>query len=154
MEDSGKLAERIMVYREELKKLIPYLPWLESKAGASLSSNFAGNDIEKNSISFPIYDGTLMNFVKVASASGFMNRNYVYDYRKHRLMTAKDELQFIAKAELKDMGVLASILSAYIMKGRIKGTKWTEGVTNGVYYHLLSKMKEIVEFWDKPITGR
>ena len=27
---------------------------------------------------------------------------------------------------------------------------WSEGVSNGVYYAAISKMKELIEFWTKP----
>jgi hypothetical protein len=32
-----------------------------------------------------------------------------------------------------------------------KGKMWSEGVKNGVFLAVIKKMKENVEFWDKPM---
>ena len=61
-----------------------------------------------------------------------------------------DELRFIENAQITDMKTLADILSSYIVRGRTKGVVWPEGVNNGVYYAVISKMKELIEFWTMP----
>ena len=137
-------------YGPDVAELGRYLGWLESKKGENLMDVYDPSKGEGGTIKFPVYDGTLMNFVRTADKTRFINRNYQYSYSKYRIRTVADELSFIEKAEIKDMKVMGDILSKYIIKGRTKGSMWSEGVSNGVYYALVSKMKELVEFWTKP----
>ncbi len=140
--------EIVEYYRQDATKLFRYLSWLESKSGKSVSSIYGGDGIADNSVPFPVYEGTLMNFVKEALDTCFMDRNYVYVYSRYRLKNAKDELRFIQNASIRDMDKLAGILSHYILGGRTKARLWSDGVTMGVYLAVLTKMKELVEFWD------
>ena len=77
-----------------------------------------------------------------------MNKNYVYVYSRKQLRSPKDELRLIKNATIRDMDDLAGILSHYILGGRTKARLWSEGVTFGIYFALLTKMKELIEFWD------
>ena len=145
--------EMIREYRTELEKLLKYIPWLEKNRGQNLSTPYAGDDVEKNSIAFPVYDGTLLNFIRELSATRWMNRNYMYDYRRYRIENAEEEKRVIARAGVKELGLICSILSRYAMKGRTKGSVWSEGVINGVYLDALLKIKAIILQWDKrPFT--
>ena len=64
--DSDKLSVEEMVeyYKPDVEELAVYIPWLETHKGGESSSVFTGEGVEKNSITFPVYDTTLMNFVK------------------------------------------------------------------------------------------
>ena len=68
----------IQEYKAVVEPLLRYLPWLEKNAGRGVSYNYQGQGLSKSSISFPVYDGTLLNFVKEAEATPLMNRNYAY----------------------------------------------------------------------------
>jgi hypothetical protein len=141
-------------YRADVKTLLPYLSWLESHAGkdSGISENYGGERLS-GSISFPVYDSTLLSLVKQAQKTNLLDRNYVYVYSRNHLQTAEDELKFIEKAELKDMDDLAGIFSKYILSGMTKGTVWSEGVKNKVLYSVISKMQELINFWgqEKPL---
>ena len=140
--------EIVEYYRQDAVKLFRYLNWLESKSGQTVSSIYGADGIATNSVPFPVYEGTLMSFVKEAGNTCFMDRNYVYVYSRHQLKSAKDELRLIQRATIRDMDKLAGILSHYILGGRTKARLWSDGVTSGVYFVLLTKMKELIEFWD------
>ena len=140
--------EIVDYYKEDAIKLFRYLTWLESKSGQSACSIYAGEGISDNSVPFPVYDGTLLNFVKEAEKTCFMDRNYVYVYSRNGLKTSRDELRFISRATIRDMDKLGGILSRYIMGGRTKASRWSEGVSGGIYLALLQKMKELIEYWD------
>ncbi|MCR4904367.1 MAG: hypothetical protein K6A23_16030 [Butyrivibrio sp.] len=143
-------------YRADVKSLVPYLSWLESHAGkASGISETYGGERLSGSISFPVYDSTLLAFVKQAQRTKLIDRNYVYVYSRNHLKTAEDELKFIEKAEIKDMDDLAGILSKYILTGMTKGTVWSEGVQNKVLYSVVAKMQELIHFWgqEKPVRS-
>jgi len=141
-------------YRADVEKLARYLPWLESKKGASVQQSYSGSGVEKNSISFPVYDSTLLSFVKEAQRTKLMDRNYRYVYTRCRIRIAEDELLAVKRATIKEMDVLKAILSRYVMEGMTKGKRWSEAVENGVFLAVISKMKENLDFWDHPVQTR
>ena len=107
--DKMSREEIIAYYRPQIEKLIPYIPWLETQAGRQLSNFYGGDGLAENSISVPVYDSTLLGFVKAARATTLMDRNYVYVYSRNRIRTVEDECRFIKKAELTDMDSLCGI---------------------------------------------
>ena len=152
-EDIEYRQQVVNTYKPDIEKLIRYLPWLEEKAAAgdSVEQTFGDNGIRENSIMFPVYDSTLMSFIKDVQRTGLVDRNYPYVYSRYRIRTVQDELNAISKADIKEMNVLKGILSKYILGGMTKGRMWTEAVTNRIFLNVIRKMKENIEFWDKPM---
>ena len=144
------IEEIIGKYQTDTMELSRYLPWLENKRGEKLSESYYPSKGEGTTMMFPVFDGTLMNFVGAAEKTVFINRNYMYSMKKYGMKSANDELKFIEGAQITDMQVLGDILSSYIIKGRVRGLAWTEGVKNGVYLAVITKMKELIEFWTSP----
>ncbi len=141
--------EIVDYFRQDANKLFRYLPWLEAKSGHFVHSTYQDEGIARHSIPFPVYDSTLLGFVKEAANTRFMDRNHVYVYSRNRLKNAEDELRLIEKATIRDLDQLSGILSHYILGGRTKALLWSEGVQNGVYLALLNKVKEIIDFWER-----
>lgn len=139
----------IREYRQILEPLMRYLPWLEKNAGKVASRNYQGQGIGENSISFPVYDATLLSFVREASASALMDRNYSYIYSRNGIKTHEDERKVIARAEFRDWGILCGILSKYVLGGRTKANLWGEAVQEDIFLLVLQQMKKIVEYWDR-----
>lgn len=147
--------EIVDYFRQDANKLFRYLPWLETKSGHFVHSTYQDEGIARHSIAFPVYDSTLLSFVKEAANTRFMDRNHVYVYSRNRLKNAEDELRLIEKAAIRDMDQLSGILSHYILGGRTKALLWSEGVQNGVYLAMLNKVKEIIDFWERDaFSGR
>lgn len=146
--------EIIQYFRADADRLFRYLPWLQNKSGSATYTKYSDERVTANSISFPVYDSTLLAFVKEAGNTCFMDRNHVYVYSRNRLKTEKDELRLISRATVRNMDDLAGILSHYVMGGRTKALLWNEGVQNGVYLALLLKMKEIFDFWERDANVR
>ena len=149
-EDIAYRQKVVNTYKPDVEKLIRYLPWLEEKAGSSVAETFEGSGIKGNSITFPVYDGTLMSFIKDVQRTGLLDRNYPYIYAQHGIRTVKDELNAISHADIKEMNILKGILSKYVLGGMTKARLWTEAVYNRIFLNVIRKMKENVEFWDKP----
>lgn len=147
MQDSMRLSrdEIIICYREDVARLMRYLTWLQNNSGSIASGVYSGEGIEENSMAVPVYDSTLLSFIKEARKTDFINRNYVYTFSRYRMKTAKDELRVIEACSLQEITVLGDILSKYVLRGDVKGAVWSEGVQNGVYLALLLKMKELME---------
>ncbi|MCM1045617.1 MAG: DUF6508 domain-containing protein [Candidatus Gastranaerophilales bacterium] len=151
MEQDLAYVQQLMAENKRVvMPLLRYLPWLEQKSGKSVSSNYQGEGIEEHSVPFPVYDGTLMRFVKEAAASSLMERNYPYVYSRNHLKSHDDERKAIASATWKEWDILRGILSKYVLGGRVKAYLWSEAVTEGIFCRVLGKMKEIIEYWDQP----
>ncbi|MCM1088374.1 MAG: hypothetical protein NC419_09460 [Muribaculaceae bacterium] len=140
-------------YKPDVMRLIRYLPWLEEKAGKSVSQNFSGSGISEHSIPFPVYDSTLLGFIKEVQRTTLLDRNYQYIYSRHRIRTVEDELRAIARADITQMDVLKGILSKYIMGGMTRSVLWSDAVKNSIFLKVVWKMKENIEFWDRPMES-
>ncbi len=147
MAESLKLSreEIIICYKEDVERLLKFLPWLEKKSGSAASSVYSGEGIEKSSMPVPVYDSTLLSFIKEIRTTDFLNRNYVYTFSRYRIKTARDGLRVIDACSLQEVSVLGDILSKYVLRGDVKGAVWSEGVSNGVYLALLLKLKDLME---------
>ena len=144
---TGKLVAE---YKDTVMTLARYLPYLEKKSGESAMSFYVSENATESTMKIPIYDSTLLSFVKEAEKTPFINKNYDYIYRKYAMHTVNDELRMIERATIREMEVFGAILSKYIIRGRTRGKVWNEAVENGVFYCLVSRMKEQIEFWDIP----
>lgn len=154
MEQSNEFRQRlVMEYKQSVMPLLRYLPWLEQNAGKSMSTLYTGQDIA-HSISFPVYDGTLMNFVREAAKSTLMDKNYRYIYTRNHIKTHDDERKIIEKAGWREWDILCGILSKYVCEGRIKGALWSEAVSERIFYLVLKQMREIIEYFDQPLDLR
>ncbi|MBR6148519.1 MAG: hypothetical protein IKQ44_09240 [Lachnospiraceae bacterium] len=139
-------AEVFDKYRSDIEKLIAYLPWLEEKSGKSkVSDIYNGDGLDEHSISFPVYDGTLIRFVKDAENTQFMDRNYVYVISRNRLKSAEEEVEFVKKQTMLKMDNIGGILSKYVMGGRTKARLWSEAVDKGVFLAVVTRLKELYE---------
>lgn len=144
--------QQIEEYKRAVMPLFRYLPWLEQNAGQAGGGFYQNPEATENSMSIPVYDSTLMNFVREAQRSSLMDRNYPYVYTRNRIRTHEDERRVIAAAELKDWGILQGILSKYVMGGQTKSRLWMEAVKENIFLLVLKKMQEIIEYWDKSFT--
>lgn len=142
--------ELIEKYRGIMGDLFRYLPWLEERSGEKMVRNYQGSDMPQGSITIPVYDSTLLAFVKDMNATGLMDRNYVYIFSRNKIRTVQDEIRMIDKSELKDIENIFGIMAKYVLGGMTKGVLWSRAVENGVFYHGLKRIKELLELWDKP----
>lgn len=151
-EDIEYRKKVVQEYKPDVERLIRYLPWLEEKSGSSVSENYTGSGIAEHSIAFPVYDSTLLGFVKEVQRTNLLDRNYRYIYSRNRIVSHQDELRAISNSDITRMDVLKGILSKYVMGGMTKGRMWSEAVQNRIFLNVVKKMKENLEFWDRPIA--
>ena len=124
---------------------------VEKKNGQEISTSYQPDNASENTMKFPVYDSNFLNFIKVAKNTKFMNKNYMYSYTRKHMKTPEDELKVIAKAQITDMEVLGDILSKYVLKGMTRSVVWSEGIRYGIFYKVVMKMKELIEFWTVPM---
>lgn len=143
--------QQLQEYKKALAPLLRYLPWLEKSAGTAASRNYNGSEAGERVMSFPVYDSTLLNFVREVGKSSFMDRNYRYVYTRNRILDHEDERRMIESAGLNEWGILCGILSKYVLGGQTKGNLWSEAVQEKIFYLIIKKMCDIIEFWDRPM---
>lgn len=141
-------AQVIEQYRPDTIKLLDYIVYLEKMNGRMVSSNYDQDGLAEHSVTFPVYDATLMQFVKDVENTVYMNRNYRYTYTRFGIKNATDELKVIENCSIRQLDVIGDILSKYIMSGRTKGRVWGEGVRNGVYLAAITKAYDLIHFWE------
>ncbi len=144
--------EMINKYREAMGDLFRYIPWLEQKVGAKMVKNYAGDNQPSNSVPIPVYDSTLLGFVKDMQRTGLMDRNYVYVYSRKGIISEQDELRVIDEVDLKEIEVIFGIMAKYVLGGMTKGLLWPKAVENGVFLHALKRIKELLDIWDEPLA--
>ena len=105
--NENSVEDIVSRYRPELDKIVPYLNWLKDNASNEVAQSY--NNSELKSMPFPIYDATLLSFVKAAQNTALIDRNYVYVYSRHRISSAKDELTLIQDAQITDIDDLAGM---------------------------------------------
>ena len=83
-----------------------------------MAETFEGSGIKGSSITFPVYDGTLMSFIKDVQRTTLLDRNYPYIYSRNRMRTLQDELRMIERASIMDMSLYTA--SSAVMEAGMK----------------------------------
>lgn len=153
MEENVEYMQQLMEeYKEAVTPLLKYLPWFEKHAGQAGNSFYKGSEFAEQTMTIPVYDSNLMSFVKEASNSSLMDRNYPYVYTRNRIKTPEDERKVITRAGVREWDILRGILSKYVLGGRTKSVLWSQAVQENIFYLILKQMLEIIEYWDKPMN--
>ncbi len=126
-------------YMADVERLSKFMNWIEKKSGHQVQSYYDGEE-GQNLIQIPVYDSTLLAFVKEARKTKLMDRNYRYTYTRYKIKTVDDELRLLRHAHLRDIDLFKGILSSYVMRGQSKGSVWSEAVENGVFLELMRRM--------------
>lgn len=151
LESENKYRQEIIQkYRAVFDALFRYIPWLTQKQGQKTSHLYDGEGAGPVSMPITVYDSTLLAFVREMQACGVINRNYVYVFSRNSLRTLQDELNWIDRAELKNIEDIFAIMAKYVLGGMTKGNLWTQAVEDGVFLKALLKIKELLEVYDQP----
>lgn len=118
-------------YRGDVERLLKYLPWLSKKKGNDVSTMYTGDE-EKPLIPIPVFDSTLLAFVKEAEKTKFVDKNYPYVYSRNNIKTHEDEIRLLKNAKITDLKLFTGIISKYVLGGKTKASLWAEGVDSGV----------------------
>jgi len=137
------LREQIVEeYRDDLTKLLRYVPFLEKRSGKDVQEFYEG-DGQNKVIPVPVYDSTLLGFVKEAKTTKFIYKNYPYVYRRWNLPNAKEERLAMEAATIRDIDLFRGILSKYVLEGQRKSVMWTAGVEERIFVTALTKLRSL-----------
>lgn len=147
--DKEKLStqEIVELYEADVQRLMRYLPYLVGKKAKDVSRMYAPDEEGFHSLSFPVYDSTLLAFVKEVQQTAFINYNYKYIYSRYGIKNYKDEWDRIDKATIQEMDLLGGIVSKYVLGGMTKGVLWNEAVEHEIFYRVVEKANELINFW-------
>lgn len=129
-------------YKDDVLKLIKYLPWLSKKSGKDVTSMYTGDE-KIQVIPIPVFDSTLLAFVKEAEKTQFIDKNYPYVYTRNNIRTHADELKMIQNAKITDIKIFKAVLSKYVLGGKSKASLWAEGVDSGVFVAALDALNKL-----------
>ena len=144
--ENAVAAEFIKTYGSDVRQLSVYIPYFTGKRGSDVSHAYDGKQGESK-LKFPVFDSTLLDFVKKASQTKLMDRNYPYAYSRHRIRTHDDERKFIERATVRDVNVLRGFISRYVLEGMHNGSRWSEGVQEEIFLRVLSKLRDMMDFY-------
>ena len=144
--ENAVAAEFIRTYGADVRQLSVYIPYFTGKRGSDVSHAYDGKQGESK-LKFPVFDSTLLDFVKKASQTKLMDRNYPYAYSRHRIRTHDDERKFIERATVRDVNVLRGFISRYVLEGMHNGSRWSEGVQEEIFLRVLSKLRDMMDFY-------
>ena len=140
MEQDEKQSTKIRnEYMADVELLSKYMHWIEKKSGQKVHSYYDGDEGQKL-IQIPVYDSTLLAFVKDARKTKLMDRNYRYTYTRYKIKSVDDELRLLKHAHLRDIDLFKGILSSYVMRGQSKGSVWSDAMEQGVFLELMRRM--------------
>lgn len=155
MDTEQMTAEQVFAeYKDDMKKLIAYLPWLEKQHGQSVTSTYNQDGLGGHSLAFPVYDSNLMRFIKDAQTTKFMDRNYRYVLTRNRLNGPADEIRFINEQTILKIQNIGGILSAYVMGGQTKSRLWSDAMNYDIFLVIVRKLKELYDFWENAVGDK
>ena len=141
-------------FKDDLTRLLKFLPYLEKRGGKDVQEFYEG-DGDQKIIPVPVYDSTLLSFVKEAQKTKFMNKNYPYTYRRWKMPDPKSERIAMESATIRDIDLFRGILSRYIMEGMRKSYMWTTGVEERIFVTALVKLRSLIFDYSKdPLQER
>ncbi|MCR5686958.1 MAG: hypothetical protein K6G58_02950 [Lachnospiraceae bacterium] len=145
----ANLKEQIIEeYKDDLVKLLKYLPFFEKK-GADAGQKYYEGDGENKVIPVPVYDPTLLAFVKEIKTTKFINRNYPYIYRRWRMPDANAERIAMGSATLRDIDLFRGIMSRYVLEGQTRAVMWTAGVEERIFATALTRLRSLMFDYSK-----
>ena len=131
-------------YSQDVERLLKYLPWLSRSSKDSVSSYYEGEGEAKETLlKFPVYDSTLLEFVKVAEKTQLVSKNYPFVYSKHRITSHEQERILLRSAKIQDMNLFIGIISKYVLEGKRRPAAWTEAVSEQIFVTALECLREL-----------
>ena len=149
-EEKMSTQELLQKYKGEVEQLSRYIPWFEKTTADMAASMYRGQGTGKG-FAFPVYDSTLLSFINEVKTTSLLDVNYRYVYTRHFIRNHEDEWSVIDNTTLQDIQVIGSIMSKYVLGGMTRASLWKEAIQYEIFLRSLKKLKELIEFWDKPM---
>lgn len=129
-------------YRAEVEGLLKYLPWLHKITGQKVNSYYEGDG---NQVVFkvPVYDSTLLAFLKDCEKTSFVTKNYPYVYSRYGIKNSDDELRLMKNAKIQDIDLFKAVISKYVLEGKRRGAAWSEAVEKGIFVTALDTLNDL-----------
>ncbi|MBO4901408.1 MAG: hypothetical protein J5518_01255 [Lachnospiraceae bacterium] len=131
-------------YSADVEKLLRYLPWLKKSTGDTVESFYEGDEETKGTLlKIPVFDSTLLSFVKDAEKTQFVTKNYPYVYTRNRIRSHEDERRLMRTARIQDIDLFKGIISKYVLEGKRRPAAWRDAVEEAVFTTALECLNEL-----------
>lgn len=131
-------------YTPDVKKLTAYLPWLQKVKGEDAASTYEGEGKDKETLlSIPVFDSTLLAFVKEAEKTQFVNKNYPYVYTRYRINSHEMERMILREAKINEMDKFTGIISKYVLEGKRRPAAWKDAISERIFQTALEALSEL-----------
>nr|MCR5267765.1 hypothetical protein [Lachnospiraceae bacterium] len=94
-------------------------------------------------LQIPVFDSTLLSFVKDAEKTQFITKNYPYVYTRFRIRSHEDEIRLMKSAAVKDVDIFKGILSKYVLEGKRRPAAWRDAVAERVFVTALECLNDL-----------
>lgn len=141
-QDDNLREQIIAEYKDDVTLLIKYLPWLSKKSGEDVKSMYTGDE-NMQLIPIPVFDSTLLAFVKDAGRTKFVDKNYPYVYTRNSIKTHEDEIRLIENSKITELKNIKAVISKYVIGGRTKASMWAEAVDCGIFVTALEALNKL-----------
>lgn len=132
-EKEQNIREQIIEqYSGDVEKLLKYLPWLRKVRGDDVESTYEGEGME-TLIQIPVFDSTLLAFVKEAEKTQFITRNYPYVYTRYRIKSPEMERYLLRTAKIQEIDIFKGIISKYVLEGKRRPAVWRAAVEEEIF---------------------
>ena len=129
-------------YTADVEKLVRYLPWLKTAREKGVESKYEGEGRE-TLLSIPVFDPTLLAFVKEAEKTQFVTKNYPYVYTRYRINSPEKERELLKKAKINEMDIFKGIISKYVLEGKRRPAAWTAAVSEEIFVTALDALSDL-----------
>ena len=91
----------------------------------------------------PVFDSTLLSFVKEAEKTQFVTKNYPYVYTHYRIRSHDQERDLLRSAKITEIDLFRGIISKYVLEGKRKPAVWRDAVSEGIFKTALEGLGEL-----------
>ncbi len=131
-------------YTADVEKLVKFLPWLKKAGQTNVETYYEGEEGQKDTLlKIPVFDSTLLTFVKEAEKTQFVTKNYPYVYTRYRIRDHADELKRLKEVKIQDIDLFKGIISKYVLEGKHRPAAWRDGVSEGIFVTALEALSDL-----------
>ena len=130
--------------RKSIEKLTTYIPYFEDATEESVCKWSKSEKVGDNTytMSYPIYEDTLIEFIDEFHKTNLMIYNYLDTINKRGINGMDEMAESIADGDIE---LIRAILTGYVRQERFGDGLWADAVRDKVFLKILKRLDEIIE---------
>jgi ADP-ribosylglycohydrolase len=133
----------LSLLRGSIEKLIAFIPYFENVNIEDVCRWGGGERLGENhfSVSYPVYEQTLEDFIRTAYKSNLLSYNYLETIEQHGLEGTKEMNEAIDQADLE---LALAVLTGYIRQERFCDGLWESAIEDKTFLKLLRRFENLM----------